>query len=254
MRQPHRLVRVKAARARRLGVALVAILALLATLAGIRELARARSVQLFGRIIDRVETAEPRVALTFDDGPTPLVLDSIVDLLASRGARATFFVSGATVAEAPRLARRLVAAGHELGNHSYTHQRMILRSARFVRAEVDRTDSLIRAAGHEGAIHFRPPYGYKLLALPWYLGRTGRTTVTWDIEPDSYPAVAATRDGIVRHVLDHVRPGSIILLHIWYPSRVTSLAAVGPLIDSLHARGYRVGTVRDLLLESGETQ
>jgi peptidoglycan/xylan/chitin deacetylase (PgdA/CDA1 family) len=245
--EPSRSTHLPGVRRRGFAVALVATLALLAALAGLRELARARSVQLFGRIIHRVDTAEPQVALTFDDGPTPLVLDSIVGLLASRGVRATFFVPGASVAEAPSLARRLVTAGHELGNHSYSHQRMVLRSMGFVRAEVERTDSLIRAVGHQGAIHFRPPYGYKLVVLPWYLARTGRATVTCDIEPDSYPAVAATRDGIVHHVLEYVRPGSIILLHIWYPSRATSLAAVGPLIDSLHARGYDVGTVRDLL-------
>ncbi|HEX7122513.1 MAG TPA: hypothetical protein VF178_09115 [Gemmatimonadaceae bacterium] len=59
--------------------------------------------------------------------------------------------------------------------------------------------------------------------------------------------VAATPAGIVRHVLDRVQPGSIILLHVWYPRRATSLAAVAPLIDSLHARGYVVGTVRELM-------
>ena len=68
-----------------------------------------------------------------------------------------------------------------------------------------------------------------------------------DIEPDSYPDVAATPDGIVRHILDRVQPGSIILLHVWYPSRRTSLAAAGPLVDSLKARGYSVGPVRDLV-------
>jgi peptidoglycan/xylan/chitin deacetylase (PgdA/CDA1 family) len=71
--------------------------------------------------------------------------------------------------------------------------------------------------------------------------------VTWDVEPDSYADVAATPAGIVRHALSRVRPGSIILLHPWYASRATSLAAVGPLVDSLHARGFRVGPIRDLV-------
>jgi peptidoglycan-N-acetylglucosamine deacetylase len=116
-----------------------------------------------------------------------------------------------------------------------------------VSSEVGRTDSLIRAAGWRGPILFRPPYGYKLVALPRHLAREGRTTVTWDVEPDSYPDVAASPERIVRHVLDRARPGSIILLHPWYPSRATSLAAVGPLVDSLHARGYRVVPVGELL-------
>jgi peptidoglycan/xylan/chitin deacetylase (PgdA/CDA1 family) len=223
------------------------LLAMALCLAGLRALARARTVQLFGSIVAHVPTAEVRVALTFDDGPTASRIDTLLEVLGSRGVRATFFVTGRELAAAPDAGRRLVAAGHELGNHTYSHRRMVLAGPGAVRAEVERTDSLIRAAGHEGAIHFRPPYGYKLVALPWYLARTGRTTVTWDVEPDSYPEVAATPEGIVGHTLSRVKPGSIILLHPWYPSRATSLAAVGPLIDSLQARGFQVGTVRDLI-------
>ncbi|HEX6050538.1 MAG TPA: polysaccharide deacetylase family protein [Gemmatimonadaceae bacterium] len=220
---------------------------LLAGAAALRQLARARSVQLFGTLVDRVETAERRVALTFDDGPTRAVSDTIAGILKARDVTATFFVTGAELAEAQEAGRRLVSAGHELGNHTYTHSRMVLRSPAFVRSEIERTDSLIGAVGHAGAIHFRPPFGYKLFVLPWYLRQAGRTTVMWDIEPDSYPEVAQTSDGIVRHVLERVRPGSIILLHVWYPSRATSLAAVGPMIDSLRNRGYEVGPVRELL-------
>lgn len=223
------------------------LLVAVAALAGLRALARARTVQLFGTIVPRVETTERRVALTFDDGPAAGRVDTVLAPLAARGVRATFFVTGADLAAAPDAGRRLVAAGHELGNHTYTHRRMVLVGADVVRAELEPTDSLIRAAGFGGRIYFRPPYGYKLVALPRYLARTGRTTVTWDVEPDSYPEVAATADGIVRHVLARVRPGSIILLHVWYPSRATSLAAVGPLVDSLRARGYQVGTVGELL-------
>lgn len=230
--------------------ALTAVLVTLAALlvvAGLRSLARARSVQVFGRIVDRVEPTDMRVALTFDDGPAPAVIDSILSVLAQRRVRATFFITGAAAAEHPALARRLVSAGHELGNHGWSHQRMVLRSQHFYRREVTRTDSVIRAAGHHGPIYFRPPYGYKLLGLPWMLQQAGRTTVTWDVEPDSYPEVAATSDAIVRYTLERVQAGSIILLHPWHRSRGTSLAAIGPLIDSLQARGYRVGAVRDLV-------
>ena len=226
----------------------VTVAGLIVILAGLRALARSRTVQLFSAPVARVATSDSVVALTFDDGPTDALADSLIGVLRSRRVRATFFVIGAEVAAAPAAARALVANGHELGNHSYTHRRMILRRPRALRNEIERTDSLLRDAGMHGPIYFRPPYSYKLISLPYVLWRMQRTTVTWDIEPESYPEVAATSEGIVRHVLERVRPGSIILLHPWYPSRATSLAALPALIDSLEARGYRISTVGNLLV------
>ena len=223
------------------------VLLAIVAVAGLRELARARTFQVLGRLVAHVDTPNRRVALTFDDGPTSKLADTIARVLAERRVRATFFIIGADLAADPQAGRVLAAAGHELGNHSFTHPHMVLHSPSFIRSQIERTDSLIRAAGYRGEIFFRPPYGYKLFVLPWYLNRTNRTTVMWDVEPDSYPEVSATVDGIVRHVLERVRPGSIILLHPWYASRATSLGAIGPLIDSLHARRYSVGTVGDLL-------
>ena len=219
----------------------------LLVLAGLRSVARSRTFQLFGTLVAEAQPRDRIVALTFDDGPVGTVADSLIDVLRAHGARATFFLTGRELSEAPAAGAKLVAAGHELGNHSYTHRRMIFVTPGRVREEVERTDSLLRAAGQHGPIWFRPPYGYKLVGLPRYLSATGRTTVMWSIEPDSYRDVAETPEGIVRHVLDRVHPGSIILLHPWYPSRRTSREAIGPLVDSLHARGYRVETVGTLL-------
>jgi peptidoglycan/xylan/chitin deacetylase (PgdA/CDA1 family) len=227
-----------------------ALAILVAALAGLRTLAKSRTYQLFGEIVAHVDTRDSVVALTFDDGPVAGVADSLIAMLERRDVHATFFVIGSDLAAAPDAGRALVAAGHELGNHSYSHDHMVLVRTSTVRRELDETDTLIRAAGERGPIRFRPPFGYKLVALPWVLSRTGRTSVTWDVEPDSYPAVAATPEGIVTHVLAKVRPGSIILLHPWYRSRATSRAAVPMLVDSLRARGYRVTTVGELV---GET-
>jgi peptidoglycan/xylan/chitin deacetylase (PgdA/CDA1 family) len=224
--------------------------AVLLVLAGMRQLARSRTFQLFGILVAETHPRERIVALTLDDGPSGTIGDSLIDVLRAHGAHATFFVTGGELAASPGTGAKLVAAGHELGNHTYTHRRMVLVTPGRIREEVERTDSLLRAAGQRGPIWFRPPFGYKLLGLPRYLASTGRTTVMWSIEPDSYRDVAATPAGIVRHVLDRVRPGSIITLHPWYPSRHTSRAAIGPLVDSLHARGYRVETAGTLLAAS----
>jgi len=218
---------------------------LFATVHGLHRLARSRTYQVFGKLVPRAETTERVVALTFDDGPTAAVIDDILAVLASRHIRATFFVTGADMVEAPAAAHRLVAAGHELGNHTYSHKRMVLRSQAFFRSEVERTDELIRAAGEKREIYFRMPYGWKLVGLPWFLWRTGRTAVTWDVDPAPSPKVAP--EMIVTRTLEHVRPGSIILLHPWYQSGPSVRAALPLIIDKLQAQGYQFLTVDELL-------
>jgi peptidoglycan/xylan/chitin deacetylase (PgdA/CDA1 family) len=226
---------------------ILALLAGLAAAAGLWQLSNARRFQLFGEIVARVATADPVVALTFDDGPTPRYTAEVLALLRAYDARATFFVTGREVAAHPDAARQIVADGHELGNHSYSHPRLVLKTPARIRDEVERTDAAIRRAGYEGPIHFRPPYGKKLVGLPLHLARTGRTTVMWDVEPESYPAVAEDAGRIAAHVLERVRPGSIVLLHVMYDSRAASRAALPLILDGLRQRGYRPVTVSELL-------
>jgi peptidoglycan/xylan/chitin deacetylase (PgdA/CDA1 family) len=207
---------------------------------------KSRTSQLFGEIVPRVETSASVVALTFDDGPTQYT-EEILALLREEGVRATFFVTGQEVEQNTLDARRIVAEGHELGNHSYSHQHMIYRSRSFIRQEIERTDELIRAAGYEGDIHVRAPYCKKLALLPYYLSVTGRKSITFDVEPESYPEVAGDADAIVAHVLGRARPGSIILLHVMYEGRVESRRAVPGIVRGLRDRGYSFVTVSELL-------
>jgi chitin deacetylase len=124
---------------------------------------------------------------------------------------------------------------------------MLLVTPSFVQQEIEKTDRLIKATGYSGEIHFRPPFGKKLLALPYYLSKTGRKTITWDVEPDSKPNIASNSARIIVETLARVRPGSIILLHVMYPSRRASLQAVKGIIESLRQEGYRLVTVSELL-------
>jgi len=210
------------------------------------KLSNARTWQLFGRIVDHVEAAAPVVALTFDDGPTAQFSAEVLEILRQRQVKATFFVVGEALDRNPELGRQIVADGHELGNHSYSHTRLILRPLSFIRQEIERTDHLIRQAGYQGEIQFRPPNGKKLILLPYYLATTGRNTITWTIAPESAPDQA---DQIVARVLEQARPGSIILLHVMYESRAESRAALPGIIDGLRANGYRFVTVSELLAE-----
>lgn len=215
------------------------------------KLHKSRSYQVFGELIQRVETSDSAVALTFDDGPTPGFTAEVLEILERAGVRATFFVVGENLERWPSESRALVEAGHELGNHSYSHHTLVLRGPASVRSEVVRTDSLIRAAGYAGEIYFRPPYGKKLFVLPWVLSRLGTTTVMWDIEPESFAAVARDPVRLREHVLERVSPGSIILLHPFLESRRPTLEALPALIEELQERGYRMVTVSELLEGAG---
>lgn len=211
------------------------------------RVSRSTTFQFFGRLVPRVDTSQKVLALTFDDGPTPDATGQILSALERGGVRATFFVTGAELEKHMAEGRRIVAGGHELGNHSYSHERMVFVTPSFVEREVERTDALIREAGHRGEIYFRPPYGKKLFALPYYLDRTGRKSITWDVDPDSYPEVAADSDRINEYVMSRARPGSIILLHVMYPGRRESLEAVEKIVAGLKAQGYTFKTVSELL-------
>ena len=225
---------------------LVVAVALFAAVYGAWQYSKSRDSQLFGKILTRVETPEKVIALTFDDGPTQYALGTLA-LLKEKGVKATFFVMGVDVEQNPDLARAIVADGHELGNHTYNHPDMTLAGWDTVVSEVERTDAAIRAVGYTGKIHFRPPFGKKLITLPLYLAQHDRITVMADLEPDSSARLSKDARLMADWVVDRARPGSIVLLHVMYKSRETSRQALPEIIDGLQARGYRFVTVSELL-------
>jgi peptidoglycan-N-acetylglucosamine deacetylase len=212
---------------------------------GAWKLANARGFQLFGTLVARVDTTERVVALTFDDGPTPGRTEKLLAVLARHGAVATFFLVGRDIDAHPAQARAIAAAGHEIGNHSWSHRRLIFKSPSFIRAEVDRADAAIARIGYSGAPLFRPPYGKKLVYLPYLLGQRSVPTIMWDVEPDRDPSASAAE--IARRAIGQVRPGSIVLLHVMVSSRDPSLEAVEPIVVELRRAGYRFATVSQLL-------
>ncbi|MFL6244604.1 MAG: polysaccharide deacetylase family protein [Thermoanaerobaculia bacterium] len=224
---------------------LLSLVIALAALAGTFAYSKSRTHQLFGTIVPRVETDRKVVALTFDDGPTSYAADEILAALGST--KATFFLTGSGIQECPGVAPRLIAAGDEIGNHTWSHNRMLLKSPSYIAKEIESTDRVIRAAGWQGPILFRAPYGKKLVGLPWYLARHDRIHITWDVEPNRDPAVDRHADRIVADVLANARPGSIILLHPWYHGREATRAAIAPIIAGLRSRGYDFVTVSELL-------
>jgi chitin deacetylase len=216
------------------------------------RLMNARAFQLFGEIVPRVNTSRPVLALTFDDGPTGPSTEELLAVLREKGVKATFFLIGQHLEEFPALGEKIAAEGHELGNHSYSHKRMVFKSSAFIRDEIEKTDQLIRRAGYTGEIHFRSPYGKKLILLPLYLSSVGRKNIFIDVEPESDDDVAASADRIVEHVLANAKAGSIIILHPENKTRAESLKAVPGIIDGLKGRGYSFLTVSELLAAGGD--
>ncbi|PKN03131.1 polysaccharide deacetylase [Candidatus Dependentiae bacterium HGW-Dependentiae-1] len=201
--------------------------------------------QLLGRATRRVSTQEKIVALTFDDGPSADWTPAVLELLARHDVPATFFLVGSRAADNPALAQQIWYAGHQVGNHSWSHTPLIGKSVAVVRQEIEKTDVFLRALGYTHELYFRAPWGFKLLILPWILSRLGKKhilfdVVTWDW---SCPGAAV----ITQSAVKAVRPGSIILLHDGGGDRSQTVQATEEIIVQLKNQGYRFVTVAQLL-------
>ena len=204
--------------------------------------------QFFGDIYYRVQTTEKIVALTFDDGPNPNNTDLILDVLSKNRVSATFFMIGLNIEKYPEIAKRVFSRGHQLANHSYSHQRMIFQSREFCEDEIGKTDRLIRGTGYNGEIVFRPPYGKKFLSLPFTLARLHKKSVTWDSESDD--TASQEPSILVEKALSHVGPGSILLFHDGGKLKPGTIDAIEKIIVNLQAQGYQFLRVNELLARS----
>jgi peptidoglycan/xylan/chitin deacetylase (PgdA/CDA1 family) len=188
------------------------------------------------------------VALTFDDGPgeyTPQILDT----LQRHGARATFFVVGSRIHGWEPLLRRMLAEGHEIGNHSLTHGRL---AGRPITAYRDiRAASLLvaRMTGCAPRV-FRPPFGTVTRAVLHAAHLAGLTTVKWNVDPRDWEPL--TPHAISQHVLTRAAGGSIVVLHDGPAERPRTARAVELLLPALRARGCRLVTTSELIASTGE--
>lgn len=239
---------MKSRAAGRWALRLLLLAAVLIALAGaMYEVSRALCFQLVGDVICRVDTDRRLVALTFDDGPTPGGIDAVLPVLERHDAKATFFLVGEEMIRHPELAPRLVGAGHELGNHTHTHRRMLLRWPSTHTAEIARADALLRAAGENKPTLLRPPFGKRLLGFPLAASDAGYRTVMWDVGEAPVTEPRAYADAI----LANVRPGSIVLMHPMYDQQDLMREALPLILTGLEARGYQAVTVSDLLAAEG---
>ena len=204
------------------------VAALLAIPAGLHALSRRADYQLFGELVDRVETDERVVALTYDDGPDPRNTERMLDVLDEHDVKATFFMVGQQVEKHPALARMVAARGHEVGNHSWSHRRMIFVSPTTVREEIDRTDEALLAAGIDGPFSLPRPIRQEALRPAVGPVRDGPNERPLRRDPAARRLPAAARRRARRGRGPRRRgPGSIVVLHDGGGPRDETIEATG---------------------------
>jgi peptidoglycan-N-acetylglucosamine deacetylase len=211
--------------------------------------------QLYGRTICRVPEAGQAIALTYDDGPNPRETPRLMEVLERHGARATFLLIGRWAEREPELIRELAGSGHAIGNHTFSHPTMALRTAVQLREELRRCRDAIEAAGVElsrvdDRALMRPPYGRRRPGTVRVLRQEGYAPLLWSITCYDWRRTA-TPAKLVRRAT-RARDGDIVLLHDGSHKdpahdRGASIAATDEVLDRLGAEGYRFVTVPELV-------
>ena len=188
-----------------------------------------------------IDKDRPMIALTFDDGPHPIVTPRILDLLKQYQARATFFVLGNRVDSYADVLQREYTEGHEIGNHSYNHPSLSKLRPEEIAYQVQETDERIAHLIPTSPVLLRPPYGSVNDTVK---ASIQKPFVLWSIDTQDWKN--RSRDAIVKEVLDHVQDGDIILMHDLY---ATTADACEIILPALAKQGYQFVTVSELLAE-----
>lgn len=185
--------------------------------------------------ITNIRDTIPRVALTFDDGPSSLYTEKLLEGLKQKNVRATFFVMGKSAKENKELIRRMYQDGHLIGNHTYTHADIKKIDRNTAYNEISKTNDCINNITGYTPEYIRPPYG------DWdkeQLNEIKMSVVLWTIDPKDWKD--QNTDLVVRRVINNVKSGDIILLHDIFK---TSVDAALIIVDELKDRGYQFVTV-----------
>lgn len=195
---------------------------------------------------------EDRVAITFDDGPDPEWTPRILDILKQRGVKAAFFIVGQEAERNPDLVRRIVAEGHEIGNHSFTHPNLAELPPSMIRLQLNATERLIESLTGRSTNLFRPPYNAdshpsKLEELlPISIAQSlGYMTILENIDPKDWEKPSA--EELLARVQAARDQGNIILLHDGGGDRSATIEALPAIIDYLRERGDRITGIGELL-------
>ncbi|MDF2634124.1 MAG: polysaccharide deacetylase [Pelosinus sp.] len=193
--------------------------------------------------IKKVPTTHKVVALTLDDGPHYNITPQILAVLREKKVKVTFFVLGKHAAAHPEIVAQEVADGHEVASHAYSHIFLSKLSKEEIGEELDNAERAITVVAPKPTL-FRPPGGAYNDKVVAEAQTRGYTTILWSVDPGDWRGPSVSH--IVDNVMNHVKPGSIVLLHDGQDPLPTP-KAIGIIIDKLHEQGYSIITVSELL-------
>ncbi len=200
------------------------------------------SLGVYVRSLCRKHGVEREVALTFDDGPDADMTPRALDLLREFNARATFFIIGEKASEYPDIVRRIVAEGHSIGIHSYSHKwNFPLRSAARIAEDIERCGKELEEITGERVRLFRPPFGVTNPMVGRAVRRTGVISVGWSIR--SFDTIKGDRRKVARRVSRQLHDGAVVLLHDNRPGADELLESI---LCELKERGMRTRTIEEL--------
>lgn len=207
-----------------------------------------KSSQLFGPSVFRGPGRRRSVALTFDDGPSEGTL-SILEYLQRESVWATFFQCGMNVRRLPKIAGDVAAAGHQLGNHTYSHPKLPFKSREFIAREFTEAQRVILGETGIAPMILRPPYGFRWVGMREVQQRLSLLGVMWTVIGYDW---CWSPGRIASHVLSHVEPGGIVCLHDGRgvkknPDVSATLRAVKQIVPVLKDRGYSFEVISDLM-------
>ena len=182
---------------------------------------------------------DKKIALTFDDGPHPKVTKQILKTLEKYEAKATFFVVGQEVKEHPEILKAVYNAGHEIGNHTFNHEKLTALSTKEIKQQIQATDTLIKSTIGQRATVFRPPYGSYDKTITDQLNVPN---VLWTIDTLDWKHRDPKKT--VQAVKERAKNGSIILMHDIHQ---TTADALDEVLATLQKQGYEFVTVSELL-------
>ena len=190
-----------------------------------------------------VHVDQPEIAMTFDDGPHATLTPKLLDLLAERHIKVTFFVLGECIEQNPEVLRRAAREGHEIGSHSWSHPQLNKMSDEAVRSQLRRTDDLIKSVTGKRPTLFRPPYGALTpRQRKWIHDEFGYEIIMWDVDPYDWKEPGPVT--VCNRILKETRPGSIVLSHDIHRGTVEAMPST---LEQLAAKHFKFVTVSELI-------